>query len=60
MRRRMHLVVRSVVSPGIAVPVARADASFDGNYTGKRILKSGPVDDCPAGENVSVTSMATC
>jgi hypothetical protein len=41
---------------GIAAPVALADASFDGNYTGKRwVTNRGPADICPAEDNVSVT-----
>jgi hypothetical protein len=62
MRRRfgreadaMHLAVCSEAVIGIAAPVVRAGASYDGEYTRKRVLTKGPADDCPADENVSVT-----
>jgi hypothetical protein len=51
----MLLVVSSVACLAIATPAVEAGDSFDGNYTGKRILTNVPADDCPAEENVSVT-----
>lgn len=38
----------------IAGPAIGAGASFDGEYTGKRVLTKGPADACVAEENVSV------
>jgi hypothetical protein len=52
---RIQLVVCSLAMLAIAGPAAMAEGSFDGAYTGKRILMSGPSDDCPAEDNVSVT-----
>jgi hypothetical protein len=52
---RIQLVVCSMACLAIAVPVALADASFDGEYVGKRVLTNGPADVCPAEENISVT-----
>jgi hypothetical protein len=38
-----------------AGPVVAAGDSFDGVYTGKRVLTKGPPGQCPAEESVSVT-----
>jgi hypothetical protein len=56
MRRRMRLAACSLACLVISIstPVAPADASYDGQYTGKRMLTDGPADSCPAEENVSV------
>jgi hypothetical protein len=55
MRRRMHLLVCSLVLLSIAAPAVEAGDSFDGEYVGKRVLTKGPADECPADESVSVT-----
>jgi hypothetical protein len=55
MRCRMYLVVCSLACLVITTPVALANASYDGQYTGKRVLTNGPADSCPAEDDVSVT-----
>lgn len=36
-------------------PVLRAESTFNGVYTGERVLTKGSGPTCPTGENVSVT-----
>jgi hypothetical protein len=55
MRRGISLMVCSVACLAIAAPVALADASFDGQYVGQRVLTNGPADVCPTEDYVSVT-----
>jgi hypothetical protein len=39
----------------VAGPALGAGDSFDGHYTGKRVLTKGPAGQCPTEEGVSVT-----
>jgi hypothetical protein len=54
-KRRIHLGMCSLAFLAIAGPVVAAGDSFDGVYTGKRVLTKGPPGQCPAEESVSVT-----
>jgi hypothetical protein len=52
---RHSRLVCSLAFLSIAAPAAEAGGSFEGDYTGKRVLTNGPANDCPAEDNVSVT-----
>jgi hypothetical protein len=51
----IRLEMCSLAFLAIAGPVVAAGDSFDGVYTGKRVLTKGPPGQCPAEESVSVT-----
>jgi hypothetical protein len=52
---RIYLVVCNLACLVLGAPVALANASYDGVYTGKRWVTNGPADICPTEDNVSVT-----
>jgi hypothetical protein len=55
-KRRVHLGMCGLACLAISVPIAMAEGSFDGDYTGKRWATNGsPADICPTEDNVSVT-----
>jgi hypothetical protein len=53
-KRRMPLGMCGLAFLAVAGPAVAAGDSFDGVYTGKRVLTKGP-GQCPAEESVSVT-----
>jgi hypothetical protein len=53
-RRIIHLGMCSLAFLAVAGPAVAAGDSFDGAYTGKRVLTKGPPEQCPAEESVSV------
>ena len=54
-KRRMPLGMCRLAFLAAAGPAVAAGGSFDGVYTGKRVLTKGPAGSCPAEESVSVT-----
>jgi hypothetical protein len=48
-------VISGVICLVVAGPAVRAEGTFDGAYTGKRLLTKGPVPPCLVEEDVSVT-----
>ena len=54
-RGRVFPAICGIVLFGVAAPPATLGASFDGTYTGKRVLMKGNTPSCPAEDNVSAT-----
>ena len=54
-RGRVLSVICGIALLGLAAPPATLAGSFNGNYTGKRVLTKGDNPSCPAEDDVSVT-----
>ena len=54
-RRKVLSAIGGMICLAVSASALGAEETFDGVYTGKRVLTKGSGSQCPGGDNVSVT-----